>query len=278
MGCKQGKSQEPQLPSMASPQQEEAFANAQKLPELILDFQLQLEFAVVKPEDAGDGIGMVSINGPGSVRWFQMERMAAKCFSPSNSGLEASKSPSSGSLNRQNSPTSGSVPNRQISPTAGGFANAGSQGSTAEPVRDDLVVRTKEGEARFQLVANQRSSGSRVKHMLLGVNANNSETTLMYSFSFPRSSSSNGPVVLSGNIEIEAQCPAQELPQVSYTVGNAANSFSLMQAANLACCVVRVGQSGSHRYSATIEPGNDVVLYVGLICGTLHSVLFQNSH
>jgi len=269
--------QEPQLPNMASPQQEEAFANAQKLPELLLDFQLQLEFAAVKPEDAGDGIGLISINGPGSVRWFQMERMAAKGFSPSNSGLEASQS--SGSLqDRQNSPISGSVPSRQISPTAGGFANAGSQGSTAEPVKEDFVVRTKEGEARFQLVGNQRSSGSRVKHMLLGVNANNGEPTLMYSFSCPRSSSSSSPPLLSSNIEIEAQCPAQELPQVSYTVGNSANSFSLMQAGNLVCCVVRVGQSGSHRYSATIEPGNDVVLYVGLICGTLHSVLFKNSH
>jgi hypothetical protein len=256
MGCERSRCEEPQptLPTVATPQQEEAFAQAQLLSELLLDFQLQLEFAVVKSEDPNSLRGsMISINGPGAMRWFQFEKGTfERSRSKDSLGSKDSTSASKGSKGSPKSPEAvqGDSPSEKS-------------------LKDDFVVSTKEGLPRFQLVEQQRTSGSRVKHMLLRVDASG-DSTLMYSIACPRPTPDNSTLAVIP-LEIQAQSPGRELPQVGYLAGDTAHRFSLQQAGKLACSVARDGQRGSYRYCVMIEPCIDIILYVGLICAALNA-------
>jgi hypothetical protein len=259
MGCERSKIEDPlnQVTSPATPEQQEACTRAQKTSELLLDFQLPLEFVATsaakgspKNEDSSlirqtskgstsskDSLmGPVLVNGPGSMAWFKMEKLEKR-----NSQSEA--------------------------PSDESYKPSNSEGQQA---KDFFLISTQEGESRFQLVVKPTSSSS-LKHMLLHVNSGGDDTTLMYSIASPRNKSDNQPMILP--LEIQAQSPGKELPQVAYLPhsGISPQGFLLKQDGKLACTVTRDGQRGSLRFIGLIEPGMDVVMYVGIICGALNA-------
>jgi len=130
MGCERSKIEDPlnQVTSPATPEQQEAWTRAQKTSELLLDFQLPLEFVATsaakgspKNEDSSlirqtskgstsshkstsskDSLmGPVLVNGPGSMAWFKMEKLEKRnsqseapsddSYTPSNSEGQQAK-------------------------------------------------------------------------------------------------------------------------------------------------------------------------------------------
>jgi hypothetical protein len=90
MGCEKSKAEDPNVFETATPEQEQVWAKAQRqAEEIVLDCQLRLEITEDVDEDAASAWAF-SMRGPGALRWFKMEALAAKT-SQKNDGHPASR-------------------------------------------------------------------------------------------------------------------------------------------------------------------------------------------